>query len=258
MSAQPTNVVTAGPRNRLPQAATGDCLPASRPHKDARDSRPGPSAGDARTKTTRHHRRDKRKGTPEPEVARRPQQRAPVGSHTGIRGDGVVQGGGQRQRLHHVRNEFWPTSAITRYDQRHHEIYRAPAHTDHKRAEPRGLISAVHPREALRQRPGDRVGAASPTRTSAPGTMQHVAFKVDTLEDLLALRDRIRSRGINVFGPLNHGLCQSIYFAGPEHLSLGIATSAVPIADLAWIDPGVVALCGIDPEELAATRSPTQ
>jgi len=36
-------------------------LPASRPHKDARDSRPGPSAGGARTKTT-PHRRDKRKG----------------------------------------------------------------------------------------------------------------------------------------------------------------------------------------------------
>ena len=34
-----------------------------------------------------------------------------------------------------------------------HEIDRAPAHTDHKRAEPRGLISAVHPREALRQGP---------------------------------------------------------------------------------------------------------
>jgi hypothetical protein len=88
--------------------------------------------------------------------------------------------------------------------------------------------------------------------------MQHVAFKVDTLEDLLALRDRIRSRGINVFGPLNHGLCQSIYFAGAEHLSREIATSAVPIHDRAWIDPGVVALCGIDPEELAAMRSPTQ
>jgi hypothetical protein len=155
MSAQPTNVVTAGPRNRLPQAATGDCLPASRPYKDARDSRPGPGAGGARTKTTRHHRRDKRKGTPEPEVACRPQRRAPVGSHTGIRGDGVVQGGGQRQRLHHVRQRVLG-------DQRHHEIYRAPAYTDHKRAEPRGLISAVHPREALRQGPVDRAGAASP------------------------------------------------------------------------------------------------
>src|SRR5882724_8923513 len=91
---------------------------------------------------------------------------------------------------------------------------------------------------------------------SAPGTMQHVAFNVDTPEDLLALRDRIRSRGINVFGPLNHGMCQSIYFAGPEHLLLEIATSAAAIDDRAWIDPEVVARCGIDGDELAAMRAP--
>ena len=90
----------------------------------------------------------------------------------------------------------------------------------------------------------------------APGTMQHVAFNVDSLDDLLALRDRIRDRGINVFGPLDHGMCHSIYFAGPESLSLEIATSAVPIDDRAWIDPEVVALCGIDDDELAAMRAP--
>jgi hypothetical protein len=98
--------------------------------------------------------------------------------------------------------------------------------------------------------------AGSGAGTSAPGTMQHVAFNVDTLEDLLALRDRIRSRGINVFGPLDHGMCHSIYFAGPEHLALEIATSAVPIDERAWIDPEVVALCGIDAAELDALREP--
>jgi catechol 2,3-dioxygenase-like lactoylglutathione lyase family enzyme len=98
--------------------------------------------------------------------------------------------------------------------------------------------------------------AGSGAGTSAPGTMQHVAFNVDTLDDLLALRDRIRSRGINVFGPLDHGMCHSIYFAGPEQLSLEIATSAVPIDDRAWIDPEVVALCGIDDDELAVMRTP--
>jgi catechol 2,3-dioxygenase-like lactoylglutathione lyase family enzyme len=98
--------------------------------------------------------------------------------------------------------------------------------------------------------------AGSGAGTSAPGTMQHVAFNVDTLDDLLALRDRIRSRGINVFGPLDHGMCHSIYFAGPEQLSLEIATSAVPIDDRAWIDPEVVTLCGIDGDELAAMRTP--
>jgi len=59
-----------------------------------------------------------------------------------------------------------------------------------------------------------------------------------------------------VFGPLDHGMCQSIYFAGPEQLSLEIATSAQPIDDRAWIDPDVVALCGIDDAELAAMRAP--
>ena len=98
--------------------------------------------------------------------------------------------------------------------------------------------------------------AGSGAGVSAPGTMQHVAFNVDSLEDLLALRDRIRDRGVNVFGPLDHGMCHSIYFAGPENLTLEIATSAAPIDDRAWIDPEVVALCGIDDDELAAMRSP--
>ena len=100
--------------------------------------------------------------------------------------------------------------------------------------------------------------AGSGAGTTAAGTMQHVAFNVDTLDDLLALRDRIRDRGINVFGPLDHGMCHSIYFAGPEGLSLEIATSAVPIDDRAWIDPEVVALCGIDDDELVAMRGPAE
>lgn len=94
--------------------------------------------------------------------------------------------------------------------------------------------------------------------TSAPGTMQHVALNVDTVDDLLALRDRIRSRGINVYGPVDHGMCQSIYLAGPEHLTLEIATSSAPIDDRAWIDPEVVGLCGIDDNELAGMRTPAE
>ena len=95
---------------------------------------------------------------------------------------------------------------------------------------------------------------------SAPGTMQHIAFNVDTLEDLLAMRDRIRSRGINVMGPLDHGLCHSIYFAGPENLSLEVSTSGAADAPLdakgTWIDPEVVALAGISAEELKQYMSP--
>jgi hypothetical protein len=71
------------------------------------------------------------------------------------------------------------------------------------------------------------------------------------------MRDRIRSRGINVFGDIDHGMCHSIYFAGPEGLVLEVATSEAAIDPNAWIDPEVVALAGISEEELERYVSPT-
>lgn len=91
---------------------------------------------------------------------------------------------------------------------------------------------------------------------SAPGTLQHLAFNVDDATELLAMRDRIRSRGVHVFGPIDHGFCQSIYFAGPEHLTLEISTSQKPIDAEAWIDPEVVGLAGISAEELRQYKRP--
>lgn len=90
----------------------------------------------------------------------------------------------------------------------------------------------------------------------AGGTMQHVAFDVASKDELLAMRDRLRDRGVHVMGPLEHGMCSSIYFAGPEGLSLEISTSEDAIDGNHWIDPEVVALAGISPEELARYRSP--
>lgn len=98
--------------------------------------------------------------------------------------------------------------------------------------------------------------SGSPGAASAGGTMQHLAFNVDSFEELLALRDRIRSRGLTVIGPIHHGLCDSIYFAGPEDLSLEVATSERAIDGRAWIDPEVVALAGISPAELARYKRP--
>jgi catechol 2,3-dioxygenase-like lactoylglutathione lyase family enzyme len=89
----------------------------------------------------------------------------------------------------------------------------------------------------------------------AAGTMQHVAFNVDTLDDLYALRDRIRSRGVPVLGPIDHGLCHSIYFAGPEGLSLEVASGGA-IDERAWIDPEVQSLAGIDDDDLARFKHP--
>lgn len=96
---------------------------------------------------------------------------------------------------------------------------------------------------------------------SAPGTMQHVALNVDSHKDLLNMRDRIRSRGVNVIGPLDHGMCHSIYFAGPENLTLEIATygdTDYPIGPKDWIDPEVAELAGISADDLARFVKPAE
>lgn len=91
---------------------------------------------------------------------------------------------------------------------------------------------------------------------SAKGTMQHLAFRAPDGDALLALRDRIRSHGVPVIGPIGHGFCQSIYFAGPDQLTLEVAAPAAPLEPDRWIDPAVASACGIDAAELAAMRAP--
>lgn len=91
---------------------------------------------------------------------------------------------------------------------------------------------------------------------SAGGTMQHLSLRVNTEEELLAMRDRIRSHGVPVFGPADHGMCKSIYFGGPEDMTLEVAVSEEAINPNSWIDPEVVALAGITEEELARMKRP--
>jgi catechol 2,3-dioxygenase-like lactoylglutathione lyase family enzyme len=111
-----------------------------------------------------------------------------------------------------------------------------------------------HPKNTDR----DELGVTHAGNAGGPmpgGTMQHVALKVDSLDELLELRDRIRSRGIVALGPIDHGMCKSLYFAGPEGLCLEIATGG-DIDERAWIDPEVVALAGIDADDLARFLRP--
>ena len=87
------------------------------------------------------------------------------------------------------------------------------------------------------------------------GAMQHVALNVDTEADLLAIRDRVRSTGHWIMGPIDHGFCKSIYMAAPEGITLEFCTSdGRAIDEEAWIDPEVVGLAGITSEELEAFK----
>lgn len=91
---------------------------------------------------------------------------------------------------------------------------------------------------------------------SAAGTLQHLAFGVDSEEGLVAMRDRIRSHGVNVIGPIDHGFCKSIYFAGPDQMTLEVATSDGKVDPSRWIDPALLTKVGISPDEAARYKAP--
>lgn len=121
---------------------------------------------------------------------------------------------------------------------------------------PESYVAFVqHPKNTNEFTPGV-THAGNPGGPAAAGTMQHVAFHVDDLDQLMAMRDRIRSRGVRVMGPVDHGFIQSIYFAGPEGLTLEVATGS-DIAAEQWVDPEVQALCDISEDELARFKAPS-
>lgn len=98
--------------------------------------------------------------------------------------------------------------------------------------------------------------AGSGALPSAAGTLQHLAFRADSEGELIGLRDRIRSHGINVIGPIDHGMCKSIYFAGPDHMTLEVATPTGGLDPALWIDPAVLAKAGISDAEAARFKAP--
>jgi catechol 2,3-dioxygenase-like lactoylglutathione lyase family enzyme len=101
-----------------------------------------------------------------------------------------------------------------------------------------------------------RTHAGNGALPSAPGTLQHLALVVADDDELLAMRDRIRSRGLNVLGPIDHGMCRSMYFAGPEGLTLEIATSDEAIDPKHWLDPEAAQEVGIDADQLERLARP--
>ena len=49
-----------------------------------------------------------------------------------------------------------------------------------------------------------------------PAWVQHIAFELDSYEALLAAKAKVEAEGIDVIGPTNHGIFQSIYFFDPN------------------------------------------
>ena len=90
----------------------------------------------------------------------------------------------------------------------------------------------------------------------AAGVTQHIAFRVPDEDGLIAMQSRIRSHGVPAIGPIGHGFCKSIYFAGPEGLTLEVSYAVSEVDPARWVDPAMLAECGISGEEAQAMLNP--
>ena len=56
---------------------------------------------------------------------------------------------------------------------------------------------------------------------NTPIWVQHFAMEVEDLDALVAAKAHIESEGVDVLGPVNHGIFQSIYFFDPSGHRIG-------------------------------------
>ncbi|WP_341702827.1 VOC family protein [Ferrovibrio sp.] len=58
---------------------------------------------------------------------------------------------------------------------------------------------------------------------NTPAWVQHLALKVESMDVLLAAKEKLQAGGIEVLGPIDHTLFQSIYFFDPSGHRLELA-----------------------------------
>ena len=66
----------------------------------------------------------------------------------------------------------------------------------------------------------------SPRDQNTPAWVQHLALEVADMKTLAAAKERLIENGVDVLGPIDHGMCQSIYFFDPSghRLELTVVT----------------------------------
>ena len=78
---------------------------------------------------------------------------------------------------------------------------------------------------------------------NTPKWVQHIAFELENREELLAAKQELEDKGLDVVGVTNHGIIHSIYFFDPNghRLELTIRTgTAEQLQQLAEVAPAMI------------------
>ena len=67
-------------------------------------------------------------------------------------------------------------------------------------------------------------GVASDPSPNTPDWVNHIAFEVDTTDDLGEWKERLEAAGLEVIGPIDHTFIHSIYFFDPNGVRLELTT----------------------------------
>jgi catechol 2,3-dioxygenase-like lactoylglutathione lyase family enzyme len=71
---------------------------------------------------------------------------------------------------------------------------------------------------------------------NTPEWVQHIAFKVDSVETLMQAKARLEAAGIAVLGPTDHTIFQSIYFFDPNGHRIELAADTASTEQMARLD----------------------
>ncbi len=67
---------------------------------------------------------------------------------------------------------------------------------------------------------------------NTPAWVQHIAFEVETMEGLMEAKRKVEAAGLEVVGPVNHGIFESIYFFDPNGHRVELAVNTGSDEDL--------------------------
>ena len=65
-----------------------------------------------------------------------------------------------------------------------------------------------------------------------PQWVQHIAFEVEDMDALIASKAHIEAEGLDVLGPVNHGIFKSIYFFDPNGHRLELVANTATEAQM--------------------------